>query len=81
MTTFAIRNTAVLSYAQGFTVWLYAHTGSLADVTAPGFFSDAQDMFKDGDHIHLKALDGGAVAMIVNRDKQVSVKLMCATVA
>lgn len=81
MTTFAIRNMAVLSYAQGFTVWLYSHNGAISDVAKPGFFNDAQDMFKDGDHIHLKALDGGAVAMIVNRNKQVSVKLMCATLA
>lgn len=64
MTAFAIRNLSVLSYAQGFTAWHYRHPGPLDEVSMPGFFDIAADMFAPGDHISISAADGGAILFV-----------------
>ena len=65
MSRFAVRNLNVLSYAQGFTLWLYK-APALADVFAPGYFDDAADMLATGDHMHVTAPDGGGLALIAS---------------
>ena len=62
---FAIRNLSVLSYAQGFTLWHYrGPSNTLAEVLAPGFFNQAQDMIPAGDMMHVTAQDGGATLFV-----------------
>ena len=65
MSRFAVRNLNVLSYAQGFTLWLYK-APALADVFAPGYFDDAADMLATGDHMHVAAPDGGGLVLIAS---------------
>jgi hypothetical protein len=56
-----LRDLSRIAYGNGFTLW---HCGTLrvSDATAPGFFADAT--FTVGDHIHVSALDGGAVLYV-----------------
>lgn len=62
---FAVRNLSVLAYAQGFTLWHYRANGlTLAQATAPGFFSTAADMIAAGDMILISSPDGGTVAFV-----------------
>jgi|DEB0MinimDraft_3_1074331.scaffolds.fasta_scaffold02622_8 hypothetical protein len=49
------RNLSVLAYANGFTLWHYATFDQMADVLAPGYFADADNMLRTGDHIHVNA--------------------------
>ena len=74
--TFAIRDLSVLAYAQGFSLWLYKHSGPVADVREPGFFNDACTVFAHGDHIHIKALDGGALLRINIEGDNVAVEAL-----
>lgn len=61
----AIRDMSCLTYGQGFTGWHYqAVATSFDDMIAPGFFNDARDMMKPGDHISLSAFDGGGVRYV-----------------
>jgi hypothetical protein len=56
---FAIRNLSVLAYAQGFTLWHYrAGNAPVAEVTGPGFFDAAAEMFAAGDRILVSGMDG-----------------------
>lgn len=52
---YKFRNLSVLAYANGFTLWHYATGDPMADVLAPGYFADADNMLRTGDHIHVNA--------------------------
>ncbi len=43
------KNLSVLSYAHGFTLWLYTTADTAATVNAPGYFNSANDMVRVGD--------------------------------
>lgn len=77
---FAIRNLAVLSYAQGFTSWHYRHRGLLSDVQ-PGFFDAAGDMMRPGDTIMVSAADGGELWFVQScgKERPTVTRLMCGT--
>ena len=63
----ATRNLSVLSYAQGFTLWHYkAGSDRLDDVTAPGFFRDANDLLAPGDMMMVSAQDGGQILTVAH---------------
>lgn len=80
MTTFAIRNLAVLNYAQGFTSWHYnAGIGTLEGTGAPGFFEDAKDMLAPGDMLLISASNGGSILFVDAIAPQVLTRLMCST--
>jgi len=66
---FTIRNLSVLSYAQGFTSWLYRHNGDISEVFADGFFDSANDMMSKGDMIMISAKDSGAHRFVLKSDK------------
>jgi|HubBroStandDraft_4_1064222.scaffolds.fasta_scaffold48326_4 hypothetical protein len=58
---FAIRNLAVLQYANAFTLWHYkAGADTVANVLAPNYFADASDMIAVGDMMLISAVDEGA---------------------
>lgn len=60
---FAIRNLSSLGYANGFTLWHYK-ASAIGDVLTPGYFDEAHDMLAHGDHMHVSALDGGALLCV-----------------
>lgn len=78
---FAIRNIAVLTYAQGFTAWHYRHRGALSDASMPEFFSSVGDMMRPGDTITVSAQDGGAILFVhsCGADRPTVVEAMAST--
>jgi len=77
---FAIRNLSVVAYAMGFTSWHYkAGILTIADILAPAFFKDAEDMLAPGDHIAISASDGGALLYVDRAGDGVAVRLMART--
>lgn len=74
---FAIRNLSVLAYAQGFTLWHYRAAGlKLAQVAAPGFFSQAGDMLAAGDMMLVSAPEGGRVLFVTDASEARGVATM-----
>ena len=64
---FKIHNLSVLSYAQGFTMWLYKDTSlTLAQITAEGFCNPSKDMVVAGDMMIITGADG-TVLRVVSR--------------
>lgn len=63
MARFAIRNLSAVQYTNGFTLWHY-RSKAITDPLTPNYFSDAANMMKLGDHIHVSAPDGGALLNI-----------------
>ena len=64
--SFTIRNLSVLSYAQGFTFWLYrACDATIDDVKPDGFFNNASNMFKVGDMIAVSTNSNGSTILTV----------------
>jgi len=62
---FAVRNLAVLAYANGFTLWHYkAGQDPLALAGAPDFFTPAEDLFTAGDILMLSAADGARILAV-----------------
>lgn len=71
---FAIRHLHVLTYAEGFTLWLYkARDVLLDDMTPLGFFNDAGDMFAVGDIIMTVGKDGCRIFNVVETGDHVVV--------
>jgi hypothetical protein len=69
----------VLQFANGFTLWHYkSGDASLSSITAPGFFGDARDMLRPGDHIHVSGIRGGAVLYVISSGDTIRVLVMCA---
>lgn len=65
MSSFAIRDLGVLSYQQGFTLWLYrAGDTPLDEIKAPGFFADAVDMFHLSDWIFVSGRRGNEILVV-----------------
>lgn len=62
-----IHNLFVLGYGGGNTLWLFngqARGEGLARILAPGYFLPARDLLRPGDHLHISAIDGAAVAAV-----------------
>ena len=85
--TFAIRNLAVLNYAQGYTSWHYrGHETTrgasltppctIAEACAPGFFDPAKDMIARGDTIVASCADGGVWLYVDSVAGGVKVRVM-----
>jgi len=62
-----IRNVSVLSYASGFTLWLY-HCDDFTQSLEQNYFLPAADMFKQGDMIIIVAPNGVAQRYIESCD-------------
>jgi hypothetical protein len=58
-----MRNLAVLSYAQGFTVWVYT-CDNLAKALAPDYFLSACDMLQALDLIVIRSKPGVAIRFV-----------------
>ena len=73
-----IHNLRVLSYTAGFTLWHYAHTGSIADILTPSdFFRAADTMLQITDRIMVSATDGAA-DLYVLRVEPLTIRLLAA---
>jgi hypothetical protein len=75
MSTFSMRDLSVLNYANGFTGWHY----KARDIQAPGFFDDAADIMKIGDHVAVSSPYGGAMLALVTPAKphRTQIVFMC----
>ena len=61
---FMFQHIGVLAYAAGFTLWVYKHSGPIADVTAPGFFEPAADTLAIGDMLMVVGADGNKIVAV-----------------
>jgi hypothetical protein len=61
---FAIRDLSVLSYAQGYTVWLARTSDPLWEITQPGWASAAVNMLKHCDTIHIQTPEGSGIRSV-----------------
>jgi len=59
-----IRNLAVCSYVQGFTVWHYTATQPLEATLEPGYFNDA-NMLHPGDVIYITYYEKTAIRVVM----------------
>ena len=71
---FRVRDLAVLSYAQGFTLWLYK-AEVLHDAVSPGWFNDAHDMIMVGDVIMVSSSEGSCLLSAVTSDVEGTVRV------
>lgn len=72
------RKLSVLSYANGFTHWVYQTEDSLEEVTQKGYFNDAAVFMRTGDFVNVNTPKESAILVlsVVGTDKVDSV-VMC----
>ena len=56
------KNLSVLGYANGFTMWHYTTTDTVASVDSSGYFNAAAEMLRVGDFIMANCATGGSPA-------------------
>jgi hypothetical protein len=64
---FTLRTLSCLAYANGYTFWHYqAGNDTLEQVTAPGYFRDAADLFTPGDTVAISTREGVAFRAVAH---------------
>lgn len=58
---FQNKNFSVLAYANGFTLWHYTSTETIAEISQPGFFNRIITLANTGDIVIINAADGTAI--------------------
>jgi hypothetical protein len=58
------RDLTVLAYADGYTLWHYSTEDPASEVSRPGYFDDARDLFRTNDRIEILACDNDFDARI-----------------
>ncbi len=61
---FANKNLSVIAYANGFTLWHYCGTETMATITANGYFNAVKSLMNVGDIIIINASDSTAIKKI-----------------
>ena len=61
---FQNKNLSVIAYANGFTLWHYKASETLATITASGYFSSVKTLMNTGDIILVNASDGATIKAI-----------------
>lgn len=61
---FQNKNLSVIAYANGFTLWHYAATETMATITATGYFNSVKTLMNVGDIIIVNASDNTAIKKI-----------------
>ncbi|MBR6597875.1 MAG: hypothetical protein IKL37_05420 [Alphaproteobacteria bacterium] len=61
---FQNKNLSVIAYANGFTLWHYCTSDTLATVSANGYFNDVKTLMNIGDIIMINASDNTAIKKI-----------------
>lgn len=61
---FQNKNLSVIAYANGFTLWHYASTETMATITASGYFDDVKTLMNTGDIVIINASDNTSIKKI-----------------
>lgn len=61
---FQNKNLSVIAYANGFTLWHYSASETLATITANGYFNNVKTLMNIGDIIIINASDNTAIKKI-----------------
>ncbi len=61
---FQNKNLSVIAYANGFTLWHYSATETLATISANGYFNNVRTLMNIGDIIIINASDNTAIKKI-----------------
>ena len=61
---FQNKNLSVIAYANGFTLWHYSATETLATIAANGYFNNVKSLMNIGDIIIINASDNTAIKKI-----------------
>ena len=69
---FQNKNLSVIAYANGFTLWHYSASETLATITANGYFNNVKTLMNIGDIIIINASDNTAIKKINITDLNVT---------
>ena len=61
---FQNKNLSVIAYANGFTLWHYKESATLATITASGYFSSVKTLMNSGDIILINGSNGATIKAI-----------------
>ena len=61
---FQNKNLSVIAYANGFTLWHYAVSETLATITASGYFNAIGSLMNSGDIVIINASDNTSIKKI-----------------
>ena len=61
---FQNKNLSVIAYANGFTLWHYKESATLATITASGYFSSLKNLMNTGDIILINGSNGSAIKVV-----------------
>lgn len=70
---FQNKNLSVIAYANGFTLWHYAESASMATIGAAGYFNGVKTLMNPGDIVIINASDSTAIKKITIADGNVAV--------
>ncbi len=62
--SFQNKNLSVIAYANGFTLWHYSGSETLATITANGYFNSVKTLMNIGDIVIINASDNTAIKKI-----------------
>ena len=69
---FQNKNLSVIAYANGFTLWHYAASETLATITASGYFNTVKTLMNTGDIVIINASDKTSIKKIAVGDSAVT---------
>ncbi|MDR0726804.1 MAG: hypothetical protein LBF37_01950 [Rickettsiales bacterium] len=69
---FQNKNLSVIAYANGFTLWHYAATETMATISANGYFNSVKSLMNIGDIVIINASDNTAIKKINVTDLNVT---------
>ena len=61
---FQNKNLSVIAYANGFTLWHYKESATLATITASGYFSSLKNLMNTGDIILINGSNGSTIKVV-----------------
>ncbi len=70
---FQNKNLSVIAYANGFTLWHYKESATLATITASGYFSSLKNLMNTGDIILINGSNGSTIKVVAVADGVVTV--------
>ena len=62
--SFQNKNLSVIAYANGFTLWHYVASETMAVISANGYFSNVRTLMNTGDIVIINASDNTAIKKI-----------------
>ncbi|MBO7559609.1 MAG: hypothetical protein J6T27_00415 [Alphaproteobacteria bacterium] len=65
---FQNKNLSVIAYANGFTLWHYVESATLATITASGYFNAVGTLMNTGDVVIINASDKTSIKKIAVSD-------------